>query len=114
MCKKPVVAEITQGGDTWTCSAYYHPRGCMGARREHLDMSPDCSPLLRELGFKHGMSLPCVSSGNCILVLNIPVLRVEVVIRGVDACLSCSGSVYVMNTRSGMVYLGGVRLTNIS
>ena len=93
-------------GGCVSTGGWFHPAGCMHARYPHLDVEVD-SGLLVELARKRGARLPCRSDGGAV-VLYPDGLGVEVRVEAVGARLRCKGSVYVMKTRSGAIYLGPV------
>ncbi len=108
-CKIPVNIVVSSNGEEKTCRGFYHSRGCMGARYPHLDLEPECINLLRELGFKHGLKIPCRSCGECCVLLDIYFLNNVLRIRALDGCIKCLDRyAYVMITRSRMIYLGNI------
>ncbi len=105
-CKKLILVRIEYNGLVEKCSGYYHPHGCGDARYNHLDLEPTCLGILRDLGFKHGLAIKCLTMDGCIL-LDIDVLNVLVKICPINGSFTCSGSVYVMVSHSGYIYIGG-------
>ncbi len=106
-CKKLLEIRVEYSGFVKVCKGYYHPRGCLGARRDHLDIESKCLDILRDLGFKHGLNIKCWSSDDCIL-LDLYFLNTWIKICPIRGTLYCNGNVYLMVSRSGWVYLGGV------
>ncbi len=109
-CKRRVVVRVC-GVSCCSVEGFYHPRGCMGARYSHLDLEvSECLGVLLEACRVRGFSVSCVEEGDCVRLYS-EVLPVDVVLCVDGASLRCSGGrVYVMRSRSGMVYVGGVVL----
>ena len=106
-CKVRLALRICSGsGGCVSAGGWFHPAGCMRARYPHLDVEV-AGGILVELARKRGVRLPCHSVGGAV-VLYPEGLRVEVRVEADEARLRCRGSVYVMRTRSGAIYLGPV------
>ena len=104
-CKRrgpPVLLEYH--GGTLTLPSILHPKGCMGARRTHLDVEVVRDPCGLLIFFRRGgLCLPAIRSGGGVLVDLYEVLGYPctLLVRG----LEYTGRVYIMVTRRGSLYL---------
>ena len=107
-CKKPFpgrVALVGPDGVPVEARAYYHPRGCLGAREEHLDVEVDRDPCgLLEYLSRGGLRVRARSLGGCLVVDVSHALGVACVVEVCPAPRR-GGRVYLMRSRSGRLYL---------
>jgi hypothetical protein len=113
-CKVPVRVVVRDAASVRVVGGFYHRAGCMGARYPHLDLECVGDMWLCELSRVRGVSLECKGSGGGCAVLLEPFsgLSVRVCVEG--GGLGCvGGRVYVMKTRSGMLYIGPLVLSGL-
>lgn len=108
-CKEEIRVRLITGTDSYVLKAFHHPRGCMRARQDHLDLENIVSKTwLWEIARPRGHSLYCNVVGNCI-VLEERVLGLRAMICPLGGiALRCRREVYVMVSRSGWLYIGPV------
>jgi len=114
LCKKPgpTVELVAPDGGTARLESIWHPRGCMGARQDHLDIILPRRPLcgLREAFRRGGSVFRPVISGDGRLRIDLSrhlgyycVLELEWPGRETPR------RVYIMLTRGGRLYVGRVK-----
>jgi len=109
-CKKELWVRLVTDNGSRVLRAFYHPRGCMRARQDHLDIDGASATWLWELARPRGLVLTCIARGGGVVVEE-PLLGLRAVIHPVgDEALFCRDKVYVMVTRSGLLYIGPVGL----
>ena len=104
--KKPIKLIVRDPVSSRSCSGWLHPRGYMGASQTHLDI--ECrGGLLADLARFHAR-VECIDEGGCV---TLRYSELEVRLCPIEGCreLKClGGRAYVMTTRRGLVYVGGV------
>ena len=117
-CKQPVRVNvrllIAGSARERPVAGFYHPRGCLGARRSHLDLEPDkiLQPLV-ELTRQHGTRLTCRNHDGCVET-HITELGGNMLIRVPGSELRWQQhKIYAMTTRSGMIYIAPLELKQL-
>ncbi len=107
-CKQSVRVHVLADYGQQVLRGFYHKAGCMGARYPHLDLECARDLWLCEVARVRGAGLSCWNGGGCV-VLTEHLLGVSVRVC-VEGCrVGCvGGRVYVMRTRSGMLYVGPI------
>ena len=106
-CKQHMRIRVEWQSGSRVVDAWLHPRGCMRARYTHLDLEP-VKPL-SDLAARRGLTLRCRNTANGIEVTE-PLTGIGARLKPLSGIvLRCGGrQVYVMRTRSGLVYIAPV------
>ena len=94
--------------------AYYHRKGRMKAKYNHIDLPEDAIPsILRKLVFKRGLKLKCErETQECVrLIEQVLELAIKLCIEEKDFILACEEpTVYLMKTRRRMIYISNIKI----
>jgi hypothetical protein len=113
--KMPITLNIILPGQEHArVKAYYHRKGRMKAKYNHIDLPEDAIPsILSRLAFKRGLKLKCENeTQKCIkLVEQVLELAIKLCIEEKDLMLTCEKPmVYLMKTRRRMIYLSNIKI----
>ncbi len=95
--------------------AEYHPRNCMHAKQNHLDLKLPPNHPLTQLAKVKGTKLECINEpDNCVkLIEQTTGIEIKICIEGMKT--SCEKNhAYIMVTRKRKTYLGGIYLETAS
>ncbi len=94
--------------------AYYHKKGKMKAKYNHIDLPDDAIPsILGSLAFKRGLQLKCEDETQKCIKLIEQALRlvIKLCVEEKDLILTCEKPiVYLMKARSRMIYLSNIKI----
>ena len=97
--KKELRVKICIEGQCIETLTRYHPRGCMKAKQDHLDLL-SAPQILAELARKIGTKLECVEDPPCVILVKL-LLGIEVRLCPVGGMLRCrEPKVYLMRSKS--------------
>ncbi len=107
-----IVLDVWGNTSSVYVTAFYHPRGCMGARENHLDIPRDRALRpLEELLLPRGVSLRCRQQGDAVQ-LECNEVGLSLLIEAEGWHLRCGRyRAYAMLTKSGNVYVAPIQAT---
>ncbi len=105
---------ILPGQERARVKAYYHKKGRMKAKYNHIDLPDDAIPsILGNLAFKRGLQLKCENeTKKCIkLIEEVLKLAIKLCIEDKGLILACEKPiVYLMKTHRKMIYLSNIKI----
>jgi len=106
-CKKELKVKACIERQCIETLARYHPRGCMKAKQDHLDLL-SAPQILAELARKRGIKLECIEDPPCVILIE-SLLGIEVRVCPDSGTLKCGEpKAYLMRSKSKNIYIGNV------